>query len=113
MIIAYANTKEMIDELEKRYIAHYRAVMGEYCVNLADGGEGVGGALKGIPHSEEHKRKIGEAQKGKIIPKSQRKKISETLKGNIPWNKGKIGVYSNEQISKMKLAHKGNKSKTG
>ena len=28
-------------------------------------------------------------------------------KGNIPWNKGKIGVYSEETRQKMSEAHKG------
>lgn len=32
------------------------------------------------PHSAEHRRKIGESQKGKIIPPEQRKKISESRK---------------------------------
>ncbi len=33
---------------------------------------------KGVPKSEEHKKKIGLAQKGKIIPLEQRRKISES-----------------------------------
>lgn len=30
-----------------------------------------------------------------------RKKISDSLKGNVPWNKGKVNVYSDEQLQRM------------
>ena len=33
-------------------------------------------------------------------------KIRNTLKGNIPWNKGKTGVYSEDSIKKMSDAAK-------
>ena len=36
-----------------------------------------------------------------------RKKISDGMKGNIPWNKGKIGIYSEETLQKMREAKKG------
>ena len=38
-------------------------------------------ASKGKPKSEEHKRKNSEAQKGKTISEEQRRKISNSLKG--------------------------------
>lgn len=62
-------------------------------------GANVSEGLKGIPKSEEHK-----------------KKLSEAGKGNIPWNKGKTGVQqssrkgttcSDETKAKMSAAHKG------
>ena len=54
----------------------------------------------GKHHSEEHKRKISEAMKGKNKGKTPwikgkhfseeaKKKLSESLKGKTPWNKGK------------------------
>jgi hypothetical protein len=62
-------------------------------------GDKVSSSLKGVPKSEEHKRKLSEAGKG-----------------NIPWNKGKIGVQigsrlgvevSEETRAKMSAAQKG------
>lgn len=45
--------------------------------------------MKGISKSEEHKKKISEANKGKSKSEETKKKISDALKGNLPWNKGK------------------------
>jgi len=67
---------------------------------------------KGFKMSDEQKRKIGEANKGKrsgkISPmkgrthtKETKEKISKKCKGRIPWNKGKTGVYSEESLMKM------------
>ena len=41
--------------------------------------------------SEETKRKIGEANRGKVRSEETRKKISVASKGRTPWNKGKSG----------------------
>lgn len=49
----------------------------------------VSEALKGRLISEEWRNKLSEANKGKRIPEETRKKISETLKGRISPNKGK------------------------
>ena len=46
---------------------------------------------KGRTFTEEHRRKISEAQKGKAgTPHTEatKKKISEANKGRVPWNKG-------------------------
>lgn len=45
--------------------------------------------MKNIPKSDDHKKKISEANKGRTVPIEVRKKISKSLLGNIPWNKGK------------------------
>lgn len=39
-----------------------------------------------------------------------KKKISKTLKGNIPWNKGKTNIYSEESKRKNSEAHRGKKN---
>lgn len=61
--------------------------------NLTDGGNGI----SGFKHSEETKLKIGYSN-------------SKSLKGNIPWNKGKVGIYSEDTKRKMSLAKLGKPS---
>jgi hypothetical protein len=67
--------------------------------NRTDGGEGISGFI----FSEESKRKISEANKNPS--KETRKKMSEAQKGKIPWNKGK--PHSQESKRKMSEARKG------
>jgi len=64
--------------------------------------------------SDEHKRKLSDAQKG--IPKKpfsdkHKENLSISLKGHTPWNKGKIGVQnvSEETRKKMSESRKGKK----
>lgn len=89
-------------------------------------------AHKGKKLSEEHKEKIGNSHKGNQYHKGKfhsdetkykmsinragknhpmfgknhtsetKRKISDAKKGQIPWNKGKIGVYSEETLNKMR-----------
>jgi len=61
---------------------------------------------KGIPKSEDHKRKIGEANKGKRRSEETIKGMRERMIGHAPWNKGKVRVYSEEARLKM-AANKG------
>jgi hypothetical protein len=70
--LAWAWNKKEIDQLEIDYIVYYKP---EY--NIAIGGSGC----NGYKHSEEHKKRIGEIHKGKIISEETRKKISEAHKG--------------------------------
>lgn len=42
-----------------------------------------------------------------------RKKISNSLKGNVPWNKGKENVYTEEQLKKMSDSAKNRKIDVG
>jgi group I intron endonuclease len=81
--------------------------------NMTDGGEGSSGMV----HSEEAKRKfrnpseqtrrkISEAQKGKTVSEKTRKKISEAQKGNT----NMLGkTFSEETKRKMSEAQKGRK----
>ena len=41
------------------------------------------------PHSQEHRRKISDAKRGKTSTPETRKKLSEAHLGQVPWNKGK------------------------
>ena len=51
--------------------------------------------LKGKPKSDQHKKNLSEANKGKVSPmkgkhlsEESKRRISESTKGRIPWNKG-------------------------
>ena len=85
--------KKTVDDMERFAIAKERAI-GKAEYNIADGGSGPVGvsfsdehkrriseALKGRHHTEESKRKMSEAQKGKHISEEQRKNHSEALRG--------------------------------
>ena len=82
------------------------------------GREKVSKANKGIP--KKHGDKISAALKGKSKSDEHKQKLSEAGKGNIPWNKGKVGVQvsprkgvkgvSDETRNKMSESHKGKKN---
>lgn len=112
-VIDKAETRSILSEKEKYWILFYACnIPNGY--NLTDGGEGSVGyrhskeALKKMseshqgkkrgPHSEEHKRKIGLGNKGKIISLETREKISKAGKGRI---------QSIETRQKNSAAHKG------
>lgn len=64
-------------------------------------------ALKGRklpPFSDEHKKKIGDGNRGKKHSIEQNQKHSEILKGSIPWNKGKKGTQTLSLESRKKLS---------
>jgi len=76
------------------------------------------GIHKRKPRSEETKRKIAITLTGRKQSEETKRKRSLTLKslgpnggtfkkGIIPWNKGRIGVYSKETLDKFSKAHKG------
>ena len=48
----------------------------------------IGEANKKIPHTKEQNKKISETLMGHDVPEATRRKIRESLLGNIPWNKG-------------------------
>lgn len=99
-------TDEQANELEKYYIALYKTNINrygnEYGYNLTDGGDGVSGIKyseeeyqrrveqmrqnglkhKGVPLSEEHKKKLSEAKKGEKHP-LYGKHLSEETKAKI------------------------------
>lgn len=102
--------KETIDDMERFYIKKERTQNPFGCYNLTDGGEGSIGRLC----SEETRKKISEAHKGKPawnkgkkMSEEQKKKLSNARKGRTPWNKGKC--HSEESKKKMSEALKGKK----
>ena len=63
----------------------------------------ISDANKGRVFSEETRRKLSEANKGNVMSEEARKKIGEASKGHVPWNKGKR--LSKETRAKMSEAH--------
>lgn len=64
------------EEAERFWIAYFR-FLGARLVNSAPGGIGCVGVDingKGLPKSEDHRRKIGEANRGRIVPEEVRAK---------------------------------------
>jgi group I intron endonuclease len=71
--IERCSNEEELNSIEIFWIDQLKTFKDGY--NSTLGGEGTTGFK--IPFTEEHKRKIGEANKGKIISEEQRKRISE------------------------------------
>ena len=63
-----------------------------------------GKTYKRNPCSEETKKKISLATKGRIFSEEHIKKLSDTHKGKIAWNKGKIGIYHTSEETKHRLS---------
>lgn len=66
------------------------------------------------PRSEEHRRNLSAAHKGRVpwnkdIPHSEehRANLSLAQRGRVPWNKGKTDIYSDEFCANMSLVRKG------
>lgn len=113
-------------DLEKIYIKQFK-LSGVCLVNLTDGGEGTSGLVRGHP-SDDHKKKNGDARRGKKQSEETKRKRSDALKGKkrtftAEWrqnistaNKGRIsprkGVkLSDETIEKIRLSKMSAKTK--
>lgn len=99
-IINCVNESQAFD-LEKIYIKQFK-IDGVQLVNLTDGGEGVSGLVRGEP-TEEHKRKNGDARRGKKQSEETKKKRSEALKG-------RKRIITPEWREKISLSMKGKPS---
>ena len=56
----------------------------------------------GKKHTEETRQKIRLGNLGKKQTEESKLKIKKSKKGQIPWNKGKINIYSQETLEKMR-----------
>ena len=102
ILVFNISKKEHADLLEKTFIASEREKVGaKNCYNISDGG---GGNTSSSPCSEEHKRKISEAHKGKHHSEETKRKMSEARKGLL---KGKHWKLSEETKRKLSKNRKG------
>ena len=98
-----------LDIQEIKFIKQYNSIDRNFGYNLESGGN-----LNKIV-SEESRRKMSEAQKGRTISEEHKRKISESNKGKIFSEETKLKIseahkgmkYSEESKRKMSEAHKG------
>lgn len=108
-------TKEEAVDYEQRFLKKVNAPFSPNWFNQAFGTGpyldkfGNRRSMKGVPKSEEHKRKISEAHKGKKHPRTPEwsAKIAEAKRGKPSWNKGL--KFSEEAKKKMSESRKGKK----
>ena len=103
-LIQFCYSKEELDKQEIFWIAEYRK-RGLAQYNIANGGcgtKGISAWNKGKTdiYSEETKKKLSEANKGKHLLEETKRKISESRKGRH---------FSEETKRKMSESHKGKK----
>lgn len=79
-IFASHLTKEEAENMEKILIAKLQTQNPEFGYNLAEGGSAT---FKGIPRTEEVKRKISETLTGRHLSEEHKKKVSEFMKGRF------------------------------
>ena len=94
IIVAKGLTEDEAKWLEIELIREHDTTNRDKGYNITKGGEGT----NGYKHSEETKKKISEAGKGKTISEEQRKKLSEAMKGK---------THTEEARKKMSEAKKG------
>lgn len=122
--------------MEPYCINLHRSYCKEHGYNLSKGGEGAVGVsligamnpFYGRHHTEETKRKIRESKLGRIQPQHEkekqifsqigkkcsqqtREKLRKANKGHAPWNKGKVGVYTEESNRKRSETERRTKAK--
>lgn len=105
-----------LDRLEKFFIAEYKSADKKYGYNIFEGGERPGyrlhpkevreklsRALKGRKFSDEHKKRIGEANKGRVISAETIEKVRNSKKKkHSQWGeRNPFSVISNETAEEI------------
>lgn len=95
--------EECAYEMEMEFIAFFgRKDLGKGpLLNLTDGGgKNAGGRL-----SEEHRKKIGDAHRGRILTEEQKEKVSKSVSAYLRENKRIWSQETKEKISKKLQGH--------
>jgi group I intron endonuclease len=90
---------EQLKHYEQEWIRELGSFANGY--NMTKGGDGTNGYWEGKTLTQEHKKNIGNGNKGKIVSVETRKKLSEAAKNR---------KYSEKTKQKMSESHKGEKN---
>lgn len=104
IIVADNLTKEESSKMEKDLIALYHSNNPQKGYNISIGGES--GSV-GVPRSDEHRKRISEAQTGKVMSQETRNKISSALKGRAPSNLALQRASETHNIGVVQLTKEG------
>lgn len=123
-VIDYANSPEELNDLENKYTVTLNCVKSKNYYNLVEGG----GTVTGLKFSKKTLDRLGELATGennyfygkqyfgiengfygKSHTLESRKAMSEQHKGQVPWSKGRVNVFSEESLTKMRNAKLGKK----
>lgn len=85
-VIAMADDKAKLDELERSYIAEYRRIFGDTLYNMADGGTG-GDTWSGHPREEKLKSMLSRYWVGKKHSVESKEKLKDLMWMNNPATK--------------------------
>lgn len=98
-ILRWCSTKEELNEWEVHYISVFHSQDSDVGYNLSPGGTSIN---SGVHFSEEHKRKIGAANKGRKASDELRNRLSEVHKGLQAGEKHPLyGKHHSESTRKL------------
>ena len=98
-IILFENlSRDSASQKEKELIAEYETTNREKGYNIAQGGFGGG-----HPTSEETKKKISEANRGKRCPEEQKVWLSKLKKGKTPTNIDSLHIGNQKRVIQFEL----------
>lgn len=107
-------SKSELDNLEKQFIAAYKSTNHKYGFNMMDGGQGderhftpyvklkMSNSLRGRKFTDEHKRRISEGNKGRVISQE----AIDKCKASIARNQSRSGEKNGNAILSNKDAEK-------
>ena len=97
IIYESSDNMEILQLMELYFIEYYNSFVEDNLgYNMTKGGDGTLGVI-----GEKH------WNYGKHLSLQTKEQISHTLKGNIPWNKGKKGIYTEDMRNKMGKGQRG------